>query len=63
MLVWKIFFFLGWIFNPPNSMNVYLWNCWNSLFFDPFVNGLFDYTNAMTDLRSLKVSIYYLQTN
>ncbi|CAA2976079.1 Polynucleotide adenylyltransferase family [Olea europaea subsp. europaea] len=27
----------------------------NCLFFDPFVNGIFDYTNAMTDLRSLKL--------
>lgn len=27
----------------------------NCLFFDPFVNGIFDYTNAMKDLRSLKL--------
>ncbi|KAL8034757.1 hypothetical protein ABFX02_12G050600 [Erythranthe guttata] len=28
----------------------------NSLFFDPAVNVIFDYTNAMADLRSLKLS-------
>ncbi|KAL2522047.1 Polynucleotide adenylyltransferase family protein [Forsythia ovata] len=27
----------------------------NCLFFDPFVNRIFDYTNAMMDLRSLKL--------
>ncbi|KAI3462331.1 hypothetical protein Pfo_018994 [Paulownia fortunei] len=27
----------------------------NSLFFDPFVNVIFDYANAMTDLKSLKL--------
>ncbi|KAH6820768.1 hypothetical protein C2S53_018953 [Perilla frutescens var. hirtella] len=27
----------------------------NSLFFDPFVNAIYDYTNAMMDLKSLKL--------
>lgn len=33
-------------------------NCGCSLFFDPFMNRIYDYANGMEDVRSLKVSLF-----
>lgn len=33
--------------------------CGNSLFFDPSVNRIYDYADAMVDLKSLQVKLIY----
>lgn len=53
-LLWS-FFGSTWL------IKIIFWNCRNSLFFDPFVNKIYDYTSGMMDLRSLKVILITLR--